>query len=150
MPTLEDEYEKNAIRLGNHVVSGIVKLHGIENLPNGIGMPAWFGGNTVLSLKLPSVAIPDSSPDSMEWEPRNKILLRRREFYLCYSPKHKFLFVVETEMRRHQETDYRAQYGANDNYDTSEVTQRIVWIYSVDSPRAREPLIAGYLKQYLA
>lgn len=149
MQPLEDEYAKNAIRLGNHLVLGIVKLHGIETLPDGIGVPSWFEGNTVLSLELPSVAIPDSSPDSLEWQPKSQILFRRREFYLCYSPKHKFLFVVEAEMRTHKETHYRAQYGANDNYDTSEVTQRVVWIYNVDSPRAKEPPIAGYLKRYL-
>jgi hypothetical protein len=156
MRHLRDKYNDNALCLGNAVIRDIVKLHGIDDLPDEIGSPSGFlcnstgfNSNTILSLELPIFKIPDSYPDSLPYYPQMKVLDRWREFYLCFWPQNNLLFIVETETRKHELTNYRAQYGANDNYDKSVITQRIAWVYTMDSARANSEDIAHHLKPFL-
>jgi len=135
MCTLFHEYSESQdwIVLGNDItLSHIKQIHGLEEIPTGLD------GRTVLQLELPPIPINAGG-----------IKVGAREFYLCYSPRHSFLFVVETEMGKRVETSYRPQYGANQNYDTNEIVQRIVWLYGIDSPRAKDPVIAQHLRAYL-
>jgi hypothetical protein len=132
MPTLIHEFHEDALQLGNHEVFNIVEMHGTDDLPKGLD------GKTLLTLELPSIPIMLAGQE-----------VGRREFYLCYSLQKAFLFVVETEMAKNEVKYYRAQYGANDNYDTSTKVQRIVWLYCVDSPRVKDPVIAAHLQPYL-
>jgi hypothetical protein len=130
--TLISDIREDVIKLGQEYVCDIKEIHGLENIPEGIRC------DSLLSLQLPSIYIKAAG-----------IAVGEREFYLCYAPKHALLFIVETEMGKRVETHYRAQYGANDNYDSTTKVQRIVWVYPVDSPRAKDPTIANHLKWYL-
>jgi hypothetical protein len=135
MSTFLHDYSKseNWIVLGNDLtISDITQIHGLDDIP------ANLDGRMVLHLKLPSIPIKVGDLEVGE-----------REFYLCYSPQHSFLFVVETETGKRLESNYRPQYGANDNYDTRTIVQRIAWVYGVNSPKAKDPVIAQHLKKYL-
>lgn len=101
-------------------------------------LPTELDGQKLLSLQLPSIPI-------MEFGMK----VGAREFYLCYSPQHTFLFIVETEMTEQRHESYRAQYGANDNYDKYTTVHRTVWLYALDAARAQDPVIADHLKPYL-
>ena len=133
-PSLFHEYAeaKNWIVLGNHELRHIKTIHCLEDLPPGLD------GKKLLSLELPSIPIRAAG-----------LSVGAREFYLCYSLQHAFTFVVETEMGKSVETKYRPQYGANDNYDTRNLVQRVVWLYRLDAPRAKDPVIANHLQAYL-
>jgi hypothetical protein len=132
MNALKHFYHEDSIQVGNHEVHWIKEIHGIDDLPAGLD------GNRLLTLELPAIPIVAAG-----------IKVGLREFYLCYSPEKSLLFIVETEMAKRVETKYRPQYGQNDNYDSTTATQRIVWIYKPDSPRAKDPVIANHLKEYL-
>jgi hypothetical protein len=132
MPSLIHEYQQDALQLGNHEVFNITKMHGLDELPKGLD------GKSLLTLKLPCIPIMVAGQE-----------VGSREFYLCYSLKAAFLFIVETEMAKNKVKYYSPQYGANDNYATSTQVRRIVWLYSIDSPRANDPIIAEHLKAYL-
>lgn len=114
--------------LGNHEISGINQVHVLEPLPSGLDP------RRLLTLVLPDIEITLAG-----------VTVGRREFFLCHSIEHSYSFVVETELATQQVSRYRAQYGANDNYDTSTIPQRIVWIYQLNSPRAKEREIARRL-----
>jgi len=130
--SLISEYRGDSIQLGNHDLYDIIKMHGLDELPKGLN------GKTLLTLELPSIRILAAEQE-----------VGRREFFLCYSLDNAFLFIVETEMSKSLEQRYRAQFGANDNYDTITKVQRIVWFYTPDSARANDTLVAGHLKPYL-
>jgi hypothetical protein len=132
MPTLRHEYNANALQLGSHAICNIIQMHGLED------MPAGLDGTKLLTLELPNIPIKAAGQE-----------VGRREFYLCYSVQSQFLFVVETETAEHVEKYYRAQFGANDNYDTVTKVQCIVWLYRADAPRANDPVIAAHLRPYL-
>lgn len=133
MPSLIHEYQQDALQLGNHEVFNITKMHGLDDLPKGLE------GKSLLTLELPGIPIMVAGQG-----------VGRREFYLCYSLKAAFLFIVETEMAKNEVKYYSPQYGANNNYATSTEVRRIVWLYSVDSERAKDPVIAAHLKPYLS
>ena len=135
MPSLLHEYsapDDVMFALGNHSIPHIVQTNGMGDLPDGID------GHALLSLQLPSIPIKAGGQKVAD-----------REFYLCYSPRHQLLFVVETEVSERIETTYRAQYGANDNYDARTIVSRIVWVYRNDSERAKQPDIAEHLRRHL-
>jgi hypothetical protein len=134
MPSIFHEYSTSNdwIALGNLDVRAVKTIHGMEELPSGID------GKHLLTTELPTIPIVAAGVE-VAW----------REFYLCYSARHSFLFIVETEMAKLSRPSYRAQYGANDNYDNYEEMHREVWIYRPDSPRAKDPVIANHLKPYL-
>lgn len=132
MAGLFHEEFQDSLRLGNHDVHYVKTMHGLNDLPEGLSGPS------LLSLQLPSI-----------WK-TGELETGEREFYLCYSLQHAFLFVVEAEVTRWTEKSYRAQYGANDNYDKSNNVERVVWVYSTTSERARDPIVANHLKPYLA
>jgi hypothetical protein len=132
MPSLIADYPEHSIIIGNHQIYDIKRIHGQENLPDGID------GRLVLSLELPPIPIRAA-----------EMAVGAREFYLCYSPQHSLLFVVETEMAKRVEEKYSPDYGRDNNYYKHTTHQRIVWIYKSDSPRAKDPVIADHLKAYL-
>jgi hypothetical protein len=132
MAGLIHEFFQDSLQLGNHEVHHIKELHGSADLPGDLK------GADLLSLQLPCI------------RKAGELDIHEREFYLCYSLRHSFFFIVEAEVTRLTETSYRAQYGANDNYDTRHKVQRSVWIYSPTSERARDPIVANHLKAYLA
>jgi len=120
------------IMLGPHLVDHVKEIHGLDQLPPGLD------GGHLLTLCLEPIPILVAGLE-----------VATREFYLCYTPLHSVLFVVETEHARRLKSEYRPQYGANDNYDTYHEENRTVWIYSADSPRAKDPVVANHLKPYL-
>ncbi len=131
-PTLIHEFNEDALQLGNHAVHWITKMHGMDALPKNLD------GKELLTLELPSISIEFAGQE-----------VGQREFFLCYSLQQAFLFVVETEIVKNEVKYYSPQYGANNNYATSTKVQRIVWLYTPDSPRAKDPVIAAHLQPYL-
>ncbi|MBM3841610.1 MAG: hypothetical protein FJ398_27440 [Verrucomicrobia bacterium] len=132
MPSLRADYPENSIIIGNHQICDVKRIQGLEDLPGEID------GRGVLSLELPSISIRVAETE-----------VGKREFYLCYAPKPSLLFVVETEMSSFSQERYSPDYGRNDNYYTHTTTQRIVWVYKLDSPRLNDPVVTKHLRPYL-
>ena len=111
---------EESIQLGDKTIEHVKKTHGMNDLPAGLDL------KDVLTLELLWVPIIVGG-----------IEVGMREFYLCYSPQLQFLFVAETEMAQKEEDRYQPQYGRDDNYNICTITQRILWVYTPDSPRAK-------------